>query len=220
MMETSIVAFLDKNINREINMWLDLSFEWKMCFLLAWEAFCKGCTPVGAIIIDKSNNVVAQNRNGDSTIFHRRISHAEINALSSISSFTDIDDLVLYTSLEPCVMCFSAIYVQKIKKLCYGTKDPHAGGTFLYKCNPYFSVRNMDIIQLQNDEYSFTNAVLLILHEMREREARDLTEYLNTWNEINISFVNTAKKICSNINQFTLNSDIEEVYNYIVSYNQ
>lgn len=201
-------------------MWLDLSFEWKICFSLAWEAFCKGYTPVGAIIIDKNNNIVAQNRNGDKSFFHRRISHAEMNVLSSISFYTDIDELVLYTSLEPCVMCFSAIYMQKIRKLCYGTKDPHAGGTFLYKCSPYFSIRNMDINQLQNDEYSFSNAVLLILHEMRGRGAKDLEEYLNAWNEINILFVDTAKKICSSINKFSLYSDIEEVYNYIASYNQ
>lgn len=201
-------------------MWLDLSFEWKMCFSLAWEAFCKGCTPVGAIIVDKNNRVVAKNRNGDGTIFHKRISHAEMNVLSNISSFTNIDDLVLYTSLEPCVMCFSAIYVQKIKRLCYGTRDPHAGGTFLYKCNPYFSIRHMDIIPLQNDEYSFVNAILLILHEMQGREANDLIEYLNAWNEINILFVNTAKKIYSSMNQFSSNSNVGEVYNYIASYNQ
>lgn len=200
-------------------MWLDLSFEWKICFSLAWEAFCKECTPVGTIIIDKNNNIVAKNRNGDRGYFHRRISHAEMNALSSISFFTDFDDLALYTSLEPCVMCFSAIYVQKIRKLCYGTKDPHAGGTFLYKCNPYFSLRNMEIIQLQNEEYSFANAILLILHEMRGREPKDLAEYLNEWDKINILFVDTAKKICSSINQFSLNSDIEEVYNYITSFN-
>ncbi len=200
-------------------MWSDLSNEWKMCFKLAWQSFTTGCTPVGAIIKDSENNILAQNGNGASNIFHPKISHAEMNALSNIAEIEDIDGLSIYTSLEPCVMCFSAIYVQKIRKLFYATKDPHAGGTFLYKMSPYFSLRKMDIIQLKDDEYSFVNAILLILHELRCRKAEELDIYLSDWEEYPL-FVETAKDIFINygIEKLTESVDAEEVYNFIASY--
>ncbi|MCM1087378.1 MAG: nucleoside deaminase [Muribaculaceae bacterium] len=200
-------------------MWSDLSNEWKMCFKLAWQSFTIGCTPVGAIIKDSENNILAQNGNGASNIFHPKISHAEMNALSNISEIEDIDGLSIYTSLEPCVMCFSAIYVQKIRKLFYATKDPHAGGTFLYKMSPYFSLRKMDIIQLKDDEYSFVNAILLILHELRCRKAEELDIYLSDWEEYPL-FVETAKDIFINygIEKLSESVDAEEAYNFIASY--
>ncbi len=200
-------------------MWSDLSNEWEICFKLAWQSFTKGCTPVGAIIKDSENNILTQNGNGTGNIFHPKISHAEMNALSNITEVEDIDGLSIYTSLEPCVMCFSAIYVQKIRKLFYATKDPHAGGTFLYKISPYFSLRKMDIIQLKNDEYSFVNAVLLILHELRCRKAEELDIYLSDW-EVNPMYVETAKDIFINygIEKLADSVDAEEVYDFIASY--
>jgi len=32
-------------------MWNRLSIPWKVCFEEAWEAYCKGSIPIGAVLV-------------------------------------------------------------------------------------------------------------------------------------------------------------------------
>lgn len=201
-------------------MWSDLYTEWKVCFSLAWEAFCDGNTPVGAIITDLDGKIIAKNRNGFGNTFPKRVSHAEMNVISSIAKMNNAKNLILYTTLEPCVMCFSTIYVQKIGKLFFSCDDPHAGGTFLYKSNSYFSLRNMDIVQFDNVEYRFVNAVLNIIYEMSSRNSDELSIYLRDWNKKYSAITKAADEIYRRnaLKSFTINGNSESLYNYIASY--
>ena len=50
--------------------------------------------------------------------------HAEVTALRKASSILgrfDLSDCEIYSSCEPCPMCFAAIHWAKIKKLYYGS---------------------------------------------------------------------------------------------------
>lgn len=78
--------------------------------------------PFGAVIV----------RNGEIISFaHNEViktndptAHAEVTALrkasSKLSRF-DLSDCEIYSSCEPCPMCFAAIHWAKIKKLYYGS---------------------------------------------------------------------------------------------------
>ncbi len=77
--------------------------------------------PFGAVIV-KDNRVIARAhneviKNNDPT------DHAEMiairNAAKKLGRF-DLSDCELYTSCEPCPMCFSAIHWAKIEKVYYG----------------------------------------------------------------------------------------------------
>jgi len=79
--------------------------------------------PFGACIVLKgkviavAHNTVLQEKNP--------ICHAEINAITKAvkklkSPF--LEDCVIYSTTEPCPMCFSAIHWAKIKKVIYGTR--------------------------------------------------------------------------------------------------
>ncbi|MBZ9685354.1 nucleoside deaminase [Clostridium estertheticum] len=78
--------------------------------------------PFGAVvvrngeIISKAHNEVV--KTNDPT------AHAEVVALRKASSALgrfDLSDCEIYSSCEPCPMCFSAIHWAKIKKLYYGS---------------------------------------------------------------------------------------------------
>ncbi len=44
-------------------MWNDLSKEWQKTFELAWIAFQNGSIPIGAMITDRSGNMIIAGRN-------------------------------------------------------------------------------------------------------------------------------------------------------------
>lgn len=87
---------------------------------LSKESVKQGGFPVGALIV-KNGVVVSEGlsngkNNKDAT------SHAEIEAIRQASKKLDSRDLFdceIYSSMEPCLMCFSACYWAKIKKIVY-----------------------------------------------------------------------------------------------------
>ena len=86
----------------------------RRCLELAWEAFCAGSFPVGAVICDPSGTVIAEGRNrvGEhdappGRLRNTGIAHAEMDALAQLP-MGDYASHVLYTSLEPCLLCRAA----------------------------------------------------------------------------------------------------------------
>ena len=91
------------------------------CLTLARQAKVKNEIPIGAliiqddIIITKSHNLSISNN--DPT------AHAEINvirdACEKINNYR-LSNAVLYTTLEPCIMCIGAICEARISKVVFG----------------------------------------------------------------------------------------------------
>ncbi len=88
-----------------------------------------GEVPVGAVcvydgeVLSKAHNRVIKEKDASA--------HAEICALREaavkIGNYR-LNDVSLYVTLEPCIMCTGAIIHFRIKKLVYGTKDERWGG--------------------------------------------------------------------------------------------
>jgi tRNA(Arg) A34 adenosine deaminase TadA len=96
---------------------------------LAWEAFCAGSFPVGAVVTDPDGRVVAEGRNrageGDAPLGHIRnsaIAHAEVDVLSQLP-MGEYSRHVLHTSLEPCVLCRSAMVMTHLGTVRYLADD-------------------------------------------------------------------------------------------------
>lgn len=95
----------------------------KLALKEAYKAKKNNEIPVGCIIV-KNNKIIAKSHNKvekrkDATC------HAEILAIKKASKKIKnwrLNDCVLYTTLEPCMMCFGAIVQSRIKKIVYGTK--------------------------------------------------------------------------------------------------
>ena len=88
-----------------------------------------GEVPVGALIVDANNQVLAQDHNR--TISNCDPSaHAEINVLRSAARQIKNYRLLrttLYVSIEPCAMCMGAIVHARVKTVVFGVPDPKWG---------------------------------------------------------------------------------------------
>jgi len=96
---------------------------------LAREAEAAGEVPVGAVIV-MDGEVIGQGRNSpiersDPT------AHAEILALREAGAAAGnyrLEGAILYTTLEPCVMCAGALVAARIAKVVFGARDLRFGG--------------------------------------------------------------------------------------------
>jgi tRNA(adenine34) deaminase len=95
----------------------------------AAEAERAGEVPVGAVLV-RGAHVVAEASNRP-IVTHDPTAHAEIEALRKAGPALGtyrLTDTTLYVTLEPCVMCASAIVHARVQRLVFGAWDPRAGG--------------------------------------------------------------------------------------------
>ena len=119
-------------------------------------AFFKNEVPVGCVIVNE-NEIISKSSNmvellNDST------AHAELIAITSAQNSINnknLDGFILYTTLEPCLMCHGAIYWSKINTIVYGASDEKRG----------FSRHNLEIDRKIN-----------IVKGVMEEESRELLE--------------------------------------------
>lgn len=100
---------------------------------LSRKALSAGEFPVGCVIVDEEG-VVAEGSRCNSGGEANEIDHAEIIALRSLLSLggsIDFSKLTIYSTMEPCLMCFSTIIVNGITRIVYGYEDAMGGGTNL-----------------------------------------------------------------------------------------
>src|SRR5690242_9592077 len=94
----------------------------------ASTAQANGEVPVGAVLV-RGDEVIATGANRPIAA-HDPTAHAEIEALraggQALSSYR-LTDTTLYVTLEPCVMCASAIVHARVKRVVFGAWDPRAG---------------------------------------------------------------------------------------------
>ena len=96
----------------------------------ARAAAARGEVPVGAVIVDRAGQVVAQAGNRTREL-HDPTAHAEVLAIRAACAQIGSERLVghdLYVTLEPCAMCAAALASARIARLYYGASDPKSGG--------------------------------------------------------------------------------------------
>jgi tRNA(adenine34) deaminase len=135
--------------------WYDLERPWQLCFELAWESFIKGSVPIGAVITNEKSEIIAKGRNMQSEknadvgeIAYHKISHAELNAIVKVSEFDhpNIRKYTIYSTTEPCPMCFGTIVMANIRNIKFAARDKFAGATDLNNANDYIKSKNISIV--------------------------------------------------------------------------
>lgn len=94
----------------------------------AKKALLKDEVPIGAIIV-KDNKIIAASYN-TKELSKIATHHAEINVINIACKKLKtwhLEDCVLYTTVEPCLMCTGAIIQSRIQKVVYGTDNEAFG---------------------------------------------------------------------------------------------
>jgi tRNA(Arg) A34 adenosine deaminase TadA len=111
-------------------MWATVDPPWQECFQLAWRSFQAGSIPVGAVLIDDRGSIVATGRNRIyetatpvGQIGGSSVAHAELNALATLPP-GDYTEHVLFTTLEPCLLCAAALRYSHVGTVRFAARDP------------------------------------------------------------------------------------------------
>ena len=109
---------------------IDLKFM-KLAIAKAKQGIKKGQTPFGACIVRNGKVIAAShNRVWQTTDI---TAHAEIDAIRQACrklKTIDLTGSTMYSTCEPCPMCFAACHWARISKIVYGAgiRDARAGG--------------------------------------------------------------------------------------------
>jgi tRNA(adenine34) deaminase len=103
---------------------------WRAALGLAWEAHGAGNIGVGAVLTDPAGAIIATGRNrvfdADAPPGRLRstwLAHAEMDALAQLPH-GDYPEHTLWTTLEPCLMCASAVVLSHVGTVRYAAADP------------------------------------------------------------------------------------------------
>jgi tRNA(adenine34) deaminase len=137
-------------------IWKTLAQPWQACLEEAWNAYCAGSLPIGAVVYGHDHKIVSRGRNrryerGNFPfgVLNQEIMHAEIQAILAID-----DEQVarhsaeLYTSMEPCPMCLGTWYMSNMRVVHFAARDPYAGSTDLLDTTWYMSLKGKQAVFL------------------------------------------------------------------------
>lgn len=106
----------------------------KIALMEAEEAYKAGEIPIGAILVDKHQRIIARGHNQVEQLTDPT-AHAEMICLSAGFEYLNakyLKDCTIYITLEPCTMCAGALFWSQIGQVVYGATDEKRG-----KIHPY-----------------------------------------------------------------------------------
>lgn len=115
-------------------LWEGLDGAWREAFRQAWDAVRGGNIGVGACASTSDGEIVLASRNRvnekdapHGEIFGSSLAHAEINVLARLG-FRQHRNLVLTTTLQPCLQCSGAIRLARIGTVRFAGHDAYWDG--------------------------------------------------------------------------------------------
>ena len=140
---------------------------------LAHNAAAQDEVPVGALVV---RDGLRMGEGFNQNVFTSDpTAHAEVLALREAGDYAGnyrMIDATLYVTLEPCLMCFTAMIHARIKRLVYGASDPKTGfSRFLNEAALEQFNHVMDIVPGVLEEES-SELIRTFFREKRERGKR------------------------------------------------
>lgn len=99
---------------------------------LARQALDRQEFPVGCVLVYQNDIIATGRRTGTHQTIPSELDHAEIVALrrlEAIGTPMERSRMVLYSTLEPCLMCYGALLICGIGTIVYAYEDAMGGGS-------------------------------------------------------------------------------------------
>ena len=119
---------------------------------LARESLERGSSPIGAVLVDKHGKVIARGRNrvGEPQTAERvgdaSVAHAEMDVFFQAGKLENPQDLTLYSSLEPCLMCGGASALLEVGRIVWATDDAWGGSGRLLAWSDHPAMQETEVI--------------------------------------------------------------------------
>lgn len=203
------------------SMWDRLDRPWQEAFKLAWDAYKKGTIPIGCVIVNQDGEIISKGQNqifdttGNSPLARTNMAHAEMNALLGLneSNHPEIRSYILYTTMEPCPMCFGTAIMMNIRNIYYAADDGFAGATSLNDKLEYIKNKNLNIVKVGGEVEAF-QLILQTAYEYGRNHSR-IDKILNAWGDVNSLAVDCGIELGKSgyfEDAVKSNKSIEEVY--------
>ena len=117
---------------------MDQKYFMKRALEEAAQALKTGEFPVGCVFAYEDKVLVTGSRHNSTPDKFNELDHAEMAALRKLAGLgnaIDRNKIVALSTLEPCLMCYSALIVNGIRNIVYGFEDVMGGGTSLDLAN-------------------------------------------------------------------------------------
>ena len=111
---------------------MDDTFFMKKALEQARMALAAGDFPVGCVVVHGKDILATGAREGTTGDRPNEVDHAEILALRNLSRLdreVNMQDLSVFSTLEPCLMCFGVLVISGIGRIVYAYEDAMGGGT-------------------------------------------------------------------------------------------
>ena len=110
---------------------MDYEYFMKKALIQAKNALSAGEFPVGCVVVQEDRILTIGARKGTAGNAPNEIDHAEMIALKRLADLEinrDNKKIILFTTLEPCLMCLGALILSGISEIVYAYEDIMGGG--------------------------------------------------------------------------------------------
>lgn len=95
----------------------------------AQKAYKEDEVPIGAVAVYK-NQIIGRGHNQTEQL-KDPTAHAEMIAITAAANALSswrLEEVEVYTTVEPCIMCAGALVLARVKRVIFGTRDEKFGG--------------------------------------------------------------------------------------------
>ena len=174
----------------------ELPPQWKRIFLLSWRSVCSGSNAIAAVITNENGHLVSEGRSqtGETTLPNPSCAHAEAEAVRSLdTSRYDPHSCVLYTGLEPCIMCMGTLVMGGIRHIEIAAQDDFGGAMGLIPQFAFTRAKQMDIRRTEPLLGDMQRAFQTLRELLYNRDAAKLSRMLTDFSVHNRKGVEAAR---------------------------
>jgi tRNA(adenine34) deaminase len=130
---------------------MDYEFFMQKALMQAELALTAGEFPVGCVLVFRGKILSSAGRRCSTGRERNEIDHAEILALRHLAEFGDQrnhSQITAFSTMEPCLMCYSALMLAGIGKIVYAYEDVMGGGTGcdLSRLTPLYKDSTIEVV--------------------------------------------------------------------------